>query len=182
MNQPAVEISDLLRIPFLAGLVPAELDALLQAGRRLAFERGEYVFRAGDPGKELCVLVDGEVGIELDVAGGPPRILATLGSGTVFGEVSFLLGNERTASARALRETRVLAFSREALEGVSPVGKQAVISMVETIARILALRLANVDRELADICARIRTERPDAIPLLESFEEKRRRVRHEWSF
>jgi CRP-like cAMP-binding protein len=177
-----LEISDLQKIPFMSGLMPAELDALMAAGHVREIPAGDLVFRAGDAGAELCVLLDGEVAIELDIAGAPPRILASLSAGTVFGEISFLLGSPRTASARALEDTRVLSFSREDLERVSQAGRQAVYSMVETIARILALRLSSADRDLAEICSRVRAEHPEAAPLLESIEERRRRMQHDWQF
>lgn len=182
MERRKVDISDLVKIPFLSGLQPAELDALVAAGRVTEVAAGDLVFRAGDEGAELCVLLDGEIAIELDVAGGPPRTLATLQAGTVFGEISFLLGSPRTASARAVRDTRVLGFSRDGLEQVSESGRQAVYSMIETIARILALRLASADRDLAQICSRIRTEHPAAAPVLESLEERRRSLQQDWEF
>jgi len=182
MTRNRVEISDLARIPFLGGLPPSELEALIQSGRLIVAEAGELIFGAGDEGAELCLLLDGEVAIELSLDVGPPRILARLSPGTVFGEVSFLLGSERTAAARALRDTRVLALTRDGLERATEQGPVAAMSVIESVARILAMRLSNVDRELAEICGRIRREHPDALPLLESIEERRRRVQHLASF
>ncbi len=182
MAREKLEIGDLLRIPFLAGLQPGELEALLRAARTVSFGEGEVIFQAGQAGTELFVLVEGEVAIELEAAGAPPRVIATLNPGTVFGEVAFLLAEERTATARSLRPTRLLAFTREALERGSVEGRQAVSALIETIARILALRLQNVDRELADTCARIRAEHPAASKLLDALEERRRRVQHGVSF
>lgn len=182
MSPRSVEIAELVKIPFLSGLPPAELEALASNGRVIAAEAGDLVFRAGDGGSDLYLLLDGEVAIELAVDAGPPRVLARLQPGTVFGEVSFLLGSPRTASARALRDARVLALTREGLEHASLQGPLAAISMIEAVARILAMRLANVDQDLAEICGRIRREHPDAVPLLETIEERRLRVQHLTSF
>lgn len=182
MSRKRVEIGELVKIPFLSGLPPAELEALSGNGRVIAAEAGEHVFRAGDAGAELCLLLDGEVAIELAVDAGPPRVLARLQAGTVFGEVSFLLGAPRTASARAVRDARILAVTREGLEHASLEGPLAAISVIEAVARILAMRLANVDHDLAEICGRIRREHPEAVPLLETMEERRLRVQHLASF
>ena len=182
MSRHRVEIEELVKIPFLAGLPPSELEALISAGRLVMAGAGDLLFSAGEGGSELCLLLDGEVAIELAVDGAPPRVLATLASGTVFGEVSFLLGSERTAAARALRPTRVLALSRDGLERASEQGPLASLSVIEAVARILALRLSNVDRDLAEICSRIRKEHPDAAHLLESVEERRRRLHQLSSF
>ena len=182
MSRKSVEIGELVKIPFLSGLPPSELEALAAGGRVIAAEDGDLVFKAGDASSELCLLLEGEVAIELNVDAGPPRVLARLQPGTVFGEVSFLLGSQRTASARALRQARVLALTREGLEHASLHGPLAAISMIEAVARILAMRLANVDQDLAEICGRIRREHPDAVPLLETLDERRLRVQHVSSF
>ena len=177
-----LEPADMAKIPFLAGLLPAEVEALCGAGTMHSHPVGGLVFKSGDPGRELCVLIDGEVAIELPVGSGAPRLLATLGAGTVFGEIGYLLGTDRTATARAVRPCRVLAFRRESLESLEGVGRLAATNMMETVARVLALRLSNLDRDLAEICAAISEKHPAARPLLERIDEGHRRVKNEWSF
>ena len=48
---------------------------------------------------------------------------------------------ERTATARTLRDTRVLVFQRDRVDALEGVGRQAASVMCETIARVLALHL-----------------------------------------
>ena len=176
-----LQASDLKKIPFLAGLDTAEQAALCVAAGVQEVAAGEMVFQAGDAGTELYVILDGEVAIEL---GGPgePTHLATLRQGTVFGEINFLLASERTADARALRDTRLMVLTNEDLDALEGVGKQAVTSLMSTIARILALRLANMDRELLAFKGRLLESFPEAAGIADSMTSKRDHLLHEWSY
>ena len=75
-DQPALEPADMAKIPFLSGLEPAEVEALCAAASLRQCGENELVFRAGDSGQELFVIIDGEVAIELEVVGAPSRVVA----------------------------------------------------------------------------------------------------------
>lgn len=180
-NADGLEAADLKKIPFLTGLDTAEQAALCVAAGVQEVSAGSHVFRAGEPSTELYVILDGEIAIELGGAGEPTH-LATLRQGTVFGEINFLLASERTADARALRDTRLMVLSNEDLDTLEGVGKQAVTSLMSTIARILALRLANMDKELIGFKARLLESFPEAASIADSLSAKRDHLLHEWSF
>ena len=120
---------------------------------------------------------------EHELAGpGEPTHLATLRQGTVFGEINFLLASQRTADARALRDTRLMVLTNEDLDALEGVGKQAVTSLMSTIARILALRLANMDKELLSFKGRLLEAFPEAESIADNMSSKRDHLLHEWSF
>ena len=54
--------------------------------------------------------------------------------------------------------------------------------MMETIARILALRLSHMDREMADFAANVAREHPAASSLTDGVASNRARLMHEWNF
>ena len=77
----------LAAIPFFAGLERDALERLAGSMRSRRFRRGEVIFHLGDPGDALFVIVSGDVKISLPSETGEEAILATLGSGAVFGEL-----------------------------------------------------------------------------------------------
>ena len=172
--------ADMGKVPFLADLMPAEVEALCAAGEIQELGQGDRVFEQGSPGSELFVIIEGEVVIEMEVEGAEPRRLSALASGAIFGEIAFLLNQPRTASARANRSTRLLVFGREGLECLEGIGRQALSNVMEILARVLALRLARMDRELARLYAEAVKGSKDEESLVSELAERRGRLLHEW--
>ncbi len=75
---------------------PNEVDALLSVGKLRTVDAQRAVFRRGDAGDSLYVVLKGEIEIRFEEEKAPKR----LGAGQVFGELALLapLGL-RTASA-----------------------------------------------------------------------------------
>src|SRR3990172_3956023 len=82
------------------GLGGAELDAIAAIAATREFAAGKELFREGDPGDGLFLIVLGEIDI---VKRGPrgERPLARLGEGAVLGEISLLTNEPRSATGRA---------------------------------------------------------------------------------
>lgn len=78
------------------------------------FERGETVFRQGEPGEVMFLVQSGAVEIATGEGSGR-RVLAVLGPGEVFGEMALLDRRPRSATATAARRSRLVAFTRESL-------------------------------------------------------------------
>jgi CRP-like cAMP-binding protein len=103
----------LAAIPFFAGLDRDALERLTASMRSRRFRRGEVIFHLGDPGDALFVIMSGDVKISLPSETGEEAILATLGSGAVFGELALLDGAPRSASATALTATETVVLPRD---------------------------------------------------------------------
>lgn len=102
----------LRRIPLCAALpeaAMAELEDRIEERRYLA---GQPIFAQGDVGRELLIIGQGSVKI-FQSGAGAEVVLAILGEGDVFGEMSLLDGKPRGASAVALRDTTLLALTQE---------------------------------------------------------------------
>ena len=78
------------------------------------FEPGEVVVRKGQIGRELFMIVSGEV----SVLGDDDKVIARLGPKEVFGEKALLEDTRRTATVRAESAVQVLVMSRGDFRGV----------------------------------------------------------------
>lgn len=92
------------------------LDEILNipdlANYRVYFSSDEIIFLEGDDSRNLYVLVSGQVA----VFKGDKKIRELTQPGSLFGEVSFLLGNRRTATVRAKTDATLVCIPKEKIE------------------------------------------------------------------
>ena len=103
----------LARIPLFADLPPTELDRLISSLEVKEMQAGELLFREGEPGEHLYVVMMGE--LEVLMAEGQPEelLLKILGEGEYLGEMSLIMPDgQRTASVRAHGPSSLLSMSR----------------------------------------------------------------------
>ena len=108
------------------------------------FEDTEIIFDEGDEGIDLYVIQSGQV--EISRAGSSARrVVAKLGPGDFFGEMSVVLGESRTARAVAIGETSLLEVDGETLERMCMERPEIGVRMIQR----LATRLITAERRLA---------------------------------
>ena len=115
------------------------------------YSSGAELCRAGDPGTEIFLLIEGEVDIE-----GTEGVLATLTAGTAFGEMAMLDAPVRSATARARGSVEALVIPREAffrlLRGNPPMAVKILWNMLLQLSgnlRTTSSHLADARQELA---------------------------------
>src|SRR5438445_695269 len=86
--------------------------------RRAHFEPDEIIFREGDRGDVLYVLVDGEVEVTKRVPGQGDVVLRRLRPGECFGEIALVSDQARSATVRSLTGVNVLAVDRDAFQAL----------------------------------------------------------------
>jgi PAS domain S-box-containing protein len=99
----------------------------------VTFETGQTVFLEGDDSQDLYIVVEGKAGI----LKGTKRIAEISGKGSVFGEMSFLLGENRTATVKAVTDLKVIKIPKEEI----PDFLTEFPELVREFARYLAERL-----------------------------------------
>lgn len=82
-------------------------------------ERNEYLFRKGDPGDALYLVVSGSLEVLAEDSDGTERVIAHVRRGEPIGEMALLAGDRRGASIRAGRRSELVALSRTAFERLS---------------------------------------------------------------
>jgi PAS domain S-box-containing protein len=76
---------------------------------RITFTSGQTIFLEGDDSQDLYILVAGQV----EIFKGDKKIRDLTEEGSVFGEVSFFLGDRRTASVKAKTKVEVICIPKE---------------------------------------------------------------------
>src|SRR5205807_5449402 len=76
------------------------------------FEPREVIFRQGDRGDRLYIVVDGEVEMLKEEPGKAEHVLARLGPGGCFGEMALVNDDARMATARSVTSVNLLTVDR----------------------------------------------------------------------
>lgn len=104
----------LSKIPLFSVLPVGELDNLQSMLKVRNLQPGEILFREGEPGEHFYILTEGELEILMGAETKDEMLLNMLGPGEYLGEMSLIVpGGERTATARAKKESSLLAMSRD---------------------------------------------------------------------
>jgi NADH dehydrogenase len=80
------------------------------------FEAGETVFKQGQQGDRLFVIVDGEVEVVREDGPGQERVIAVLSKGECFGEMALISGAPRGATARTKTRVDALTLRRSSFK------------------------------------------------------------------
>jgi CRP/FNR family transcriptional regulator, cyclic AMP receptor protein len=142
------------------GLAAGDLEPLRPAIRARSFERGSYLFRQGDPGSHLHVVVRGQVKIGHVGEGGGEVVFAVAGPGEVFGELSlFDEEGERTADAQALEPTECLVIAKGPLLQFLTAQPQLLLRIIAGLSAYIKRKDATMaDIAFLDIPGRIATK------------------------
>jgi CRP/FNR family cyclic AMP-dependent transcriptional regulator len=115
----------------------AELAELAAHVDEAAFAAGETIFRAGDPGGAMHVVLSGRVEVSILDEDRKHVVLHTLGPGEIFGELSLFDGGPRSASVRAVEPTRTFQIDREDLERLFARRPGAALDILAVLGRRL---------------------------------------------
>ncbi len=96
-------------------LTPEEAADLVRSGRISLYGTREALVTRGETGDSMFVILDGSVEVVGKSGNGPRVVLAKLGPGECFGEMSLLTGDPRNATVRAVVDTLVLEIRKKDL-------------------------------------------------------------------
>jgi CRP-like cAMP-binding protein len=131
-------VDDLADLPQFATVDRGQLETLAKHAEELDVPAGTELTHEGRHEGSVFIVVAGSIGIE---RGG--RTVDTIGRGGFFGEIAAIDGGPRTATGRALEDTRVVALSPRQLNDVlddSPELRAIMLTAMEE-------RLTRIDAE-----------------------------------
>ena len=133
--------------PLFAALDAEAASALKSTMTTVELGRGEILFHEGDPGDRLYVIVEGKVKLGRASGDGRENLLAVLGPGEMFGELSLFDPGPRNATATAVADTTLIGLGSDDLgswlDGRPDVSRQLLSA--------LARRLRRTNEALADL-------------------------------
>lgn len=131
----------LARIPFFTDLPIDELDRILAQLEVVKLRAGEILFREGDTGENMYIVVSGDLEILKAPDTDDELILNRVPQGEYIGEMSLITGAPRTASVRAHGDVVLLSMSRAHLMGLL----QDHPHLASTMVHVLSQRLDNTN-------------------------------------
>jgi CRP/FNR family cyclic AMP-dependent transcriptional regulator len=147
VEEVGVDIEVIRQAPLFTALDDEAADALLESMSNLSLGRAEVLFREGDPGRSLYVIVDGKIKLGRTSPDGRENLLAILGPGEMFGELSVFDPGPRNATATAVAETSLVELGSDQLNAWL-FGRPAV---AQQLLSALARRLRRTNEALADL-------------------------------
>jgi CRP/FNR family cyclic AMP-dependent transcriptional regulator len=139
---------DVLRqAPLFSGLDDEAAEALETSMASSSLRRGEILFSEGDDGNQLYVVTEGKIKLGRTSPDGRENLLAILGPGQMFGELSFFDPGPRSATATAVTDVELKSLGHEAL---SPV-LNAHPNVAHALLNQLAGRLRRTNEVVGDL-------------------------------
>lgn len=124
-------------------LTPDELRALMTEIQRIEVDGRRELFRQGDQGNALFIVISGRLQAVIEFPDGSEKVVAEMGPGDVIGEISLISGEPRTATIRAIRDSSLARLSKESFDRLAQLNS----AFVFRLARVLADRLAGRHRK-----------------------------------
>lgn len=136
----------LQQVPLFSRVAGDDLVGLARGALVVSLQKGDVIFRQGEPGGALYLIISGEVSITLD-----GREIARLGPNDVFGEMSLFDDEPRGSTATAAEDVELLRVAAEDFHEAM----RETVEIAEAVIRVLNRRLRDADRRLADARARL---------------------------
>ncbi|MGB5951975.1 MAG: cyclic nucleotide-binding domain-containing protein, partial [Ornithinimicrobium sp.] len=103
------------RAPLFAALDQDSADRLIESMAASECLKGEEIFHEGDRGDSLYVITRGKVKLGRSSSDGRESLIAVLGPGEMFGELSLFDPGPRLTSATAVNDTDLIALHNKDL-------------------------------------------------------------------
>src|SRR5512144_2244312 len=102
------ELEMLQQISFFSQMDEQEIAGILSLMQRMDFDAGDVIIKEGDIGDLFYVLTQGRVQFVILDDDGEEVIVEEVGPGGLFGELSMLTGEPRSARAQAVEDSVTL--------------------------------------------------------------------------
>ncbi len=149
-----IAVRDVLRsLPFFQELTPEELERVVALGRVVTYPKEMILFREGDKGEALYVVLDGSVRVSKAVPGSRDEAMAFMERGSFFGEMALVDEFPRSATAVANQDCKVLFLDKQPF--IQMIQEDPVIGckILWAFCRTLSLRLRETTDRIVALSA-----------------------------
>jgi len=144
----------LARTSFLARLPEDALKALIAKGQVKKFAKGARIYRRGDSGDSLMVVIEGRVKIGNTSIHGREIVHFYAGAGEFFGEVAALGGSNRAADTTASEDSEVFVVQMRTLLPALKAHPEAMFEIVRTLCTKIRVAAAIIEDNTLEMYSR----------------------------
>ena len=133
----------LKKIPVLQGLLDDEYKLVLAMCSSTAARKGDVLFKQGDDGSSMYILLSGEIDINVEGVG----TVHVMKAGEILGEIGLVKKVPRTASAKISQDSVLLQLYSEILHDMVKKYPRLGYIIMRNVAKILAARLSETNKK-----------------------------------
>jgi CRP/FNR family transcriptional regulator len=172
--------SVLAQLPLFAAMDPDSAATLEARLTTRTLSRSHVVFREGEPGDRLFIVIDGKVKISRAAADGRENVLAVLGATEMFGELSLFDPGPRTATVTTVTETTLASLDHDDLRPLLSERPGVAVHLLQALAqRLRRTNEAMADLVFTDVPGRVAKALLDLADKFGVAESAGTRVRHD---
>lgn len=139
--------------PIFQDLDDDELGRVVDICQRQTYQTGEYIFKEGEPGNRLFLVLDGRVRISRNIPGSGEEALSVLKPGACFGEMSVFDRSVRSTDAIADITTQLATITRPDFEMLLDFHRELAHKVLWAMVRLLSSRLRSTNENLRSFLA-----------------------------
>jgi CRP/FNR family transcriptional regulator, cyclic AMP receptor protein len=141
VSTPVETLAFLREVRLFKDIAQPELTTLAESLRERPLKRGQVLVREGDAGEEMFVVLRGSMVISKGVTGRVEQVLARIGPGDFFGEMSLFDRSPRSATVQADADAALLVLDREALRRLTEQSPRAAAAFFHALVQVFIERL-----------------------------------------
>jgi sulfate permease, SulP family len=127
---------------------PDATQVIASRFEQLPVRSGQVLFRQGDPGDALYLVLRGSVSIVVELPGGRERNLRTMRAGAILGEMALYTGAPRSATARINEDGVFYRLTRESYDFINETHPAEAVMLHKFIVKLMSERLGRANREI----------------------------------
>lgn len=149
MQQVTVKSEDKVDLFRERGLSAAEMKLLATFSSEERFREGSMIFREGEKGDKLYIVLDGRVRISKFIPGVGEEALTVLDRGDFFGEMALIDDKPRSADGKAHEgDATVLSIDRATLNEILSMDPHASLQFLNLLCRMISRRLREINEKI----------------------------------
>lgn len=137
------------KVPFFNHLSHKDMLKIVQLSRSKTFQKGEMIYRIGDPLHSLYIVHQGSVKVFQLFESGKEHLLRILEPGEFFGEMALFREKRMDSYAKALETTEICAIHRDDMQKLMKEHPSIAIKILEQF----SMRLEKTDKLVGQLSA-----------------------------
>jgi CRP/FNR family cyclic AMP-dependent transcriptional regulator len=138
----------LAQVPLFEGMSEEQLDKVASIATQESFRQGQLIFREGEIGEKLYLVLGGNVRISKRIQGVGEEALAILEPGSCFGEMALIDNFPRSADARAHSDCLLSVIRKGDLEDLLRVDHELAYEILLRFVKVLSSRLRETNEKI----------------------------------